>query len=352
MPKVKKKTTHAYTRNHTKRRGLHHKQSRSYVKAYAPYLPLVISIITSIFISMWQPRGGVTLAYATNTSIAGLLQSTNAQRATNARAALSNNSQLNQAAQAKAQDMVARDYWSHDTPDGKEPWVFIQNAGYKYAKAGENLAYGFATSSETVTGWMNSASHRANLLDAGFTQVGFGFANSKDFNGDGKQTVVVAMYGRPLTSTTGSTTTGNTSTQPKTTPQQTLPKTQQNTTQTPSEQDTPPPTTKTKEREDTATPLSSEVINTGGGTASGQQISKIDTMTGGNAPWALGAVITGIMAITVLGLLRHSLKLRHLIKDIRHGTEKYILHRPLLDSTLLGLLILGIVLAQTRGFIL
>jgi len=199
MPKVKKKTTHAYTRNHTKRRGLHHKQSRSYVKAYAPYLPLVISIITSIFISMWQPRGGVTLAYATNTSIAGLLQSTNAQRATNARAALSNNSQLNQAAQAKAQDMVARDYWSHDTPDGKEPWVFIQNAGYKYAKAGENLAFGFNSESAVVNGWMNSQSHKDNLLDGVFTEVGFGTCLSDNFVNMGKQLIVVQHFAFPQT---------------------------------------------------------------------------------------------------------------------------------------------------------
>ncbi len=55
----------------------------------------------------------------------GLLISTNTERSSNGLPALSINDKLNQAAQAKANDMVARDYWSHNTPDGQEPWVFF-----------------------------------------------------------------------------------------------------------------------------------------------------------------------------------------------------------------------------------
>lgn len=339
MTKAKTKTPRTHTRNHVKRRGLHHKKNQGYVKTYAPYLPLIISIVASIFLSMWQPHGGTTLAYATNTSIAGLLQSTNAQRAANARAALTNNAQLNQAAQAKANDMVKRDYWSHDTPDGKEPWVFITAAGYQYSKAGENLAYGFTTSSETVTGWMNSATHRANLLDAGYTQVGFGFANSQNFNGDGKQTVVVAMYGYPLSSAVADA-------RNRRTPSTQTPTTSGTSTPTPQKTVTPEPA----EPEQQIVPITTGTI--GGSSPPTQQISRIDSLTGGNAPWALGAVVAGTIGIVILMLVRHSLKLRHLIRDIRHGTEKFILHHPLLDSTLLGLLLLGIVLSQTKGFIL
>jgi uncharacterized protein YkwD len=321
---AKTKTPRTHTRNHTKRHGLHHKKSTNYIKTYAPYLPLFVSIIASLLLSMWQPHHGATLAYATNTSLDGLLQSTNVQRAAHSRSALTTNSLLAQAAQDKANDMAARNYWSHNTPDGEEPWKFIEAVGYKYGKAGENLAYGFRNSNDTVIGWMNSPTHRANLLDGGFTQVGFGFANSTDFVGDGNQTIVVAMYGRPLTSAA--------------TPQNS-PTTSQD------------PLVAGTSRGDTTTPALTQ--NTSLTAAAGpQKISRIETLTGGSAPWTLPLVAGIMIAIIILILVRHSLKFRHLIHDIRHDTERFILHHPLLDSTLVGLLILGTVLLRTSGFIL
>src|SRR5690606_1752560 len=86
-----------------------------------------------------------------------------------------------------------------------EPWVFINNAGYNYLRAGENLAYGFATSGDTISGWMNSPTHRNNMLDTAFVEVGFGFANSENFNDSGPETVVVAMYAKPQVLSAGST---------------------------------------------------------------------------------------------------------------------------------------------------
>ena len=149
-------------------------------------------LVNSLFL---QPQ---VLSYATNTSTGGLLASTNVQRTNNGLSGLTLNSKLSQAAQAKANDMVARNYWSHNTPDGQEPWVFISNAGYDYLAAGENLAYGFATSEDTVTGWMNSPGHRANILNSNYQEVGFGMANSSNFVSNGEQTIVVAMYGKPV----------------------------------------------------------------------------------------------------------------------------------------------------------
>ena len=138
---------------------------------------------------------GSVLAYATSLSIGDLQSATNAQRAANGVGALALNGQLNAAAQSKANDMATRNYWSHNTPEGQEPWIFFSAAGYSYTTAGENLAYGFSTSADTVTGWMNSPPHKANLLNTGFRDVGFGFANSDNYQGNGQQTIVVAMYG-------------------------------------------------------------------------------------------------------------------------------------------------------------
>jgi hypothetical protein len=156
-----------------------------------------IGLLIAVLISPLRTPDTHVLAYATNISRSGLLQATNKERAKAGVTTLSTDEQLNQAAQAKAQDMVMRNYWSHQTPEGNEPWVFITNSDYDYTKAGENLAFGFDTSTDTVKGWMTSETHRKNLLDKDYQEVGFGMANSKNFNQSGPATVIVAIYARP-----------------------------------------------------------------------------------------------------------------------------------------------------------
>ena len=134
------------------------------------------------------------LAYATEMSHSGLLSGTNNARAANGLAPLSLNGQLNNSAQAKAQDMANKNYWAHVSPDGTQPWYFFDQAGYAYIRAGENLAYGFMTSQGAVDGWMNSATHRANIL-GDYQDVGFGIVNAPDYQSNGQQTIVVAHYG-------------------------------------------------------------------------------------------------------------------------------------------------------------
>lgn len=134
------------------------------------------------------------LAYASEMSRDGLLSGTNVARSSNGLGGFGLNSQLNSAAQAKAQDMAAKNYWAHTSPDGTEPWYFFQQAGYTYIRAGENLAYGFMTSQSAIDGWMNSPSHKANIL-GDYAEVGFGIVNTPDYQNGGEQTIVVAHYG-------------------------------------------------------------------------------------------------------------------------------------------------------------
>jgi len=143
--------------------------------------------------------GSKVLAYSTSMSVSGLLNDSNAQRTSNGVGALSLSSQLNGAAQAKANDMASRNYWSHNTPEGNPPWVFVDAQGYAYQKLGENLAAGFSDEQSTVAGWMASPPHRENLLDPAFLNVGFGFANNENYTsaGGGPMTIVVAFYGKP-----------------------------------------------------------------------------------------------------------------------------------------------------------
>lgn len=134
------------------------------------------------------------LAYATDMSHSGLLAGTNSARAANGLGPLNLNGQLNSSAQAKAQDMANKNYWAHVSPEGTQPWYFFDQSGYAYIRAGENLAYGFMTSQGAVDGWMNSPTHRANIL-GDYQDVGFGIVNAPDYQSSGQQTIVVAHYG-------------------------------------------------------------------------------------------------------------------------------------------------------------
>lgn len=135
------------------------------------------------------------LGYATNMQTDILLRDTNDYRDRSDLPALKLNTDLSRAAQAKAESMVAKNYWSHVAPDGTTPWYYFQKVSYDYAAAGENLAYGFSTSDQVVTAWMNSAEHRDNIL-GNYQDIGFGVANGEGYQG-GRNTVIVAFYGLP-----------------------------------------------------------------------------------------------------------------------------------------------------------
>lgn len=120
-----------------------------------------------------------------------LLDGINAKRAENGKAPLVINDKLNQSAQLKADDMIAKDYWSHDAPDGAKPWAFFARAGYEYQKAGENLAKCYDDEQATVEAWYASPTHKANIL-GDYTDTGFGW----EVRSNGC-IVVVNHFGKP-----------------------------------------------------------------------------------------------------------------------------------------------------------
>jgi len=113
------------------------------------------------------------LGIATNISIQDLLSLTNQERQSHGLPPLTLNADLAHAASAKAQNMFAENYWAHIAPDGTTPWYFIKNSGYEYLYAGENLARGFNSAQDVVNAWMNSPSHRENLLSPNYNDIGF-----------------------------------------------------------------------------------------------------------------------------------------------------------------------------------
>jgi uncharacterized protein YkwD len=117
-----------------------------------------------------------------------LLLLTNKERQSIGVGALVINDQLSQAASEKADDMFEYNYWAHNSPSGKTPWVFIKSAGYKYIYAGENLARGFTTPEDVIKAWMASPDHRANMLSSNYRDVGFAVKFGKL---NGEETVLI-----------------------------------------------------------------------------------------------------------------------------------------------------------------
>jgi len=120
---------------------------------------------------------------------------TNSQRIADNLNILKNNPLLDEAATLKAQDMAKNQYFAHVSPTGKEPWYWFEQVGYEYAYAGENLAIDFSDSKDVTEAWMNSPTHRANLMKSTYTEVGTGIATGTF---EGRETVFVAqLYANP-----------------------------------------------------------------------------------------------------------------------------------------------------------
>ncbi|MDD5760612.1 MAG: CAP domain-containing protein [Candidatus Pacebacteria bacterium] len=102
---------------------------------------------------------------------------------------------LNQAAQYKAEDMLKNSYFSHYSPTGISPWYWIEKAGYDYYYAGENLAMNFLDSEEVVRGWLNSPTHKDNIINPNYQEMGIAVV-SGDFNNEGiNKILVVQLFG-------------------------------------------------------------------------------------------------------------------------------------------------------------
>ncbi|MBP9758765.1 hypothetical protein KBD45_03650 [Candidatus Dojkabacteria bacterium] len=133
------------------------------------------------------------LGYASNISIQEVVNLTNQKRAQAGLSALSLNKTLSNAAYVKGADMINKDYWAHVSPDGIQPWSFFKNAGYKYRYAGENLARDFSNATEAVNAWMNSPTHRDNILNSKYKEIGIGVIEGDLAGSD--TTIIVQFFG-------------------------------------------------------------------------------------------------------------------------------------------------------------
>ena len=360
MPTKSKATKKRNSQNIKKAKTQHPKH---FIKVYWPYLPIIALVVGSLIFGSISPtartNNPATLAYATEMSVSALLSATNQERANNGLGPLSINSQLNSSAQSKANDMVARDYWAHNTPDGQEPWVFFDAVGYQYQKAGENLAYGFGTSSATVTGWMNSPSHRANMLDSGYTEVGFGFANGPNFVNTGNETIVVAHYARPLNVTPPP---PPPAPAPAPTPPAAKPQSLPAQSSTPSptppppaaEQSAPTPEsapdvampTQNQDQPKSDQPITSEAPVPD--KTNSTNITRLQQLTAGKAPWSALVLSVITLAVVVAWLIKHAILVK---RFVLHG-EHFVAHHPILDILVVLIALAAVVLSQSSGVVL
>lgn len=108
------------------------------------------------------------------------------------------NERLETAARMKGEDMAAKGYFAHNSPEGVTPWHWFKEAGYSFVYAGENLAINFTESRDIQKAWLESPLHRANLLDVHFREIGIATIDGVYENN--KTIYVVQMFGTPALS--------------------------------------------------------------------------------------------------------------------------------------------------------
>jgi len=106
---------------------------------------------------------------------------TNDERTSRGLSPLEADTQLNEVATVKSEDMRDNNYFSHDSPTYGSPFDMMNHYGVEYRGAGENIAAGQRSPEEVVNGWMNSQGHRENILNADYTHIGVGYAEGGSY---------------------------------------------------------------------------------------------------------------------------------------------------------------------------
>ncbi len=179
---------------------------------YKPYLLRKVALVAYsfiiVFVNSFGGIFGITKVEASTISIENIISLTNQERTSSGLNSLNENSQLDAAALAKANNMFEQQYWDHFGPNGETPWQFIRAEGYNYVYAGENLAKGFQTAEGVHEAWMASPTHAANIMSGNYKDIGVAVVQGVLL---GKQTtLVVQMLGNLTTQVAGASTTEGT----------------------------------------------------------------------------------------------------------------------------------------------
>jgi uncharacterized protein YkwD len=154
-----------------------------------------ISFVITLFFALAQ-LSQVNVVLGASISAGEMIRLTNESRVEAELPLLLVNEKLTEAAREKADDMFEFQYFDHNSPSGLTPWDFIKSAGYDYRYAGENLAIDFVTANGAHKALMESSSHRENILNSNYTEIGI-VAVEGMFDGN-KSIIIVEEFGAPL----------------------------------------------------------------------------------------------------------------------------------------------------------
>ncbi|KYC37433.1 hypothetical protein WA1_48435 [Scytonema hofmannii PCC 7110] len=115
------------------------------------------------------------LSAGNNSFIQSILDLTNTERQKAGVQPLKLSDKLNNSAQTHAQNMAIKDFFSHTDSNGSSVGDRAKAVGFQYSTIGENIAAGQSTPQAVVQGWMNSAGHRANIMNPMFKEIGIGY---------------------------------------------------------------------------------------------------------------------------------------------------------------------------------
>ncbi len=179
---------HLFTPHHTN----NHRPKLLYPSSLSILAGVVL--LTNSAIHAFAGVSGGVLGYASDITTEQVLAQTNQRRADQGLKPLTLDPTLSDAARRKASDMFTFDYWAHTNPHtGREPWYFFDAVGYRYQFAGENLARDFSATSPMVQAWMDSQSHRDNILSPRYVDTGIAVVNGQ-LSGI-ETTLVVQLFG-------------------------------------------------------------------------------------------------------------------------------------------------------------
>lgn len=177
-------------------RSNNHRPRLLHPDAFLVYATLsVFFVVGMLSLTRLSQKVGDVLGFSSTITPAEVIVQTNLQREKLGLPPLISNKALNEAALAKAQDMMSKQYWAHTAPDGTQPWTFFKQFKYEYSVAGENLARDFGNTSDMVNAWMDSPTHRANIIHNKYTEIGIAVVDGK-LNGI-ETTLVVQFFGTP-----------------------------------------------------------------------------------------------------------------------------------------------------------
>lgn len=173
---------------------------------YKPHILREVSVaVISVFAIVLLLISAGTISYIKNNGLSAtvlpavLLDLTNDARLSNNQKVLTRNPVLDKVAKMKAEDMARLGYFAHTSPAGVTPWHWFNQVGYSFKYAGENLAINFTESADVENAWLNSPTHKANILNSHFTEIGIATIDAV-YQGI-PTTFVVQSFGTPAITT-------------------------------------------------------------------------------------------------------------------------------------------------------